>query len=379
MTFLYILLFLGFSSGVLLRWEFFPSVSVVPQDILLVILFLITWARGHIVKKNIVNNRVTKPLMLFFGVGIISLFINPLNLKPFELISSGMYLGRFILYSFLYFITSSLISKKIITKKFVLNLLLLFGGVVAFLGFMQLFLYPDIRNLFYLGWDPHYGRLVSVFLDPNFTGIILSLHLLLIIKLYIDKNFIINKKLLFLLGSLSFLALILTYSRSSWISFIAGLSFVLYKIKKLIYIIPVIMLLLFLVFIVPKPKGEGGNLQRTASSFARLDNYKKSLSLIQRQPLLGYGFNTLGYLSAPKEIPDHAASGADNSFLFVILTTGVLGLFVYLLLGWNIFKAGPFILQGSLVAVLVHSFFQNSLFFPAVLIWIWLLASLKNI
>lgn len=362
MKYLYAFLFITLATGQLFRWEVIPSVTVVPSDLIIFIIFL------NQVKKSIYKDQILKYLLIFGLVGMTSLLINPLKLNLLQLFSSGLYLARFFLYSSLYF-----------TNLNVFSMMLYWGGAIAALGFIQLFLYPDIRNLFYLGWDPHYGRLVSVFLDPNFTGIILSLHLMLIIKLYIEKNFIINKNILFIFGILSFLALIFTYSRSSWISFIVGLSYVLYKIKKIKLIVPVIIILSVCVFIIPKPRGEGGNLQRTASGFARLENYKKSLSLIQKQPIFGYGFNTLRFLRVPKEIPNHAASGVDNSLLFVVLTTGLVGLIIYLLLGGIIFKSGTELLQGSLVAVTVHSFFQNTLFFPAVLIWIWFLIRSKNI
>ena len=39
--------------------------------------------------------------------------------------------------------------------------------LVAAFSIAQYFFYPDLRNLYYLGWDPHLNRLFSVFFDTS--------------------------------------------------------------------------------------------------------------------------------------------------------------------------------------------------------------------
>ena len=78
--------------------------------------------------------------------------------------------------------------------------------------------------------------------------------------------------------------------------------------------------------------------------------------------------------------------GIDSSLLFVGVTTGIVGLAVYL---WliveqmklvNRYRIKPFrvMFYATFAALLVHSLFVNSLFYPWVMIWIWVLAGVAE-
>ena len=54
----------------------------------------------------------------------------------------------------------------------------------------SVFVYPDLRNLWYLGWDPHYYRVFATLLDPNYVGILLVLTIFVWIYIWVN-----NKKL----------------------------------------------------------------------------------------------------------------------------------------------------------------------------------------
>ncbi|MBI3385067.1 O-antigen ligase family protein [Candidatus Gottesmanbacteria bacterium] len=185
-------------------------------------------------------------------------------------------------------------------------------------------------------------------------------------------------------------ALIFTWSRSSYLAFALG-SFLVFWQRKAMRIFLVMMLIVIVVIILlPKPKGEGGNLSRQSTTTARIANWSKSFELFTRQPIFGYGFNTMRYLNLktgfilPAEFSlNHSAGGLDNSFLFVLATTGVVGFLSYLWLLQTMVKMGLKALKKSrqiglafvatFLSLVFHSFFQNSLFYPFNLIWMWLL------
>jgi O-antigen ligase len=270
------------------------------------------------------------------------------------------------------------------------------GIIFSLLGFFQLIYYPNIRNISYLGWDPHYGRLVSSFFDPNFAGIFLVLLFIFAVGVGFEKNVSKILKTCVLLSAIAcFIALIFTFSRSSWISFIVGCIVLFSFNKKYRLLFFIILLFILSIILVSKPSGEGGKLNRQSTVTARLNNFDEFIKLSLEKPILGYGFNTLRYLKIKKSlIPknefylNHAAGGVDNSLLFVLVTTGFFGLSAYLFLLFKIVKtalakfnnnhASALILASSL-AVLVHSFFQNTLFYPWVMLYMWMILARREL
>ena len=116
-------------------------------------------------------------------------------------------------------------------------------------------------------------------------------------------------------------------------------------------------------------------LERWFSIEQRFDNYREGIGLWQKSPIFGLGFNALRYYR--NDPISHSAGGLDSSLLFVLATTGVVGLLAYLnLLRWLWQKS--LLLCVSLAALLVHSLFVNSLFYAFVMIWLFSLASLDK-
>ena len=124
------------------------------------------------------------------------------------------------------------------------------------------------------------------------------------------------------------------------------------------------MLLPFL----PRPGGEGVKLERVFSLNQRFANYREGLQLIKLSPVFGLGFNTMRYYR--NDFVSHAAAGLDSSLLFVLATTGIIGLLTYLNLLKSLWQTS-LLVKLSLSAVLVHSLFQNSFFYPLIMIWLW--------
>lgn len=357
----------------------FGSATVYLHD--LIILLLVGLSINHVKLKNLTNKLdLQKALVLWVSMAILSLVINRGRFGLNEIGVSSLYLIRWMIYSLLVIAVSY---SKFKSSLWLIGLYLT-GVAIGLVGLFQFFLYPDLRNLWYLGWDPHYYRLFSTLFDPNFAGIILVLTLFL--GFYLAK---LNNWWFWLSQSGLLLAIYLTYSRASFLALIIGLItyFISNKMSKLtwqIYIIGIV----FFIMVLPKPTGEGGQLFRTASAIARVGNYQRGLELFTKSPIFGWGFNTLRFVSQNQGwtktdgVPSHAAAGLDNSFLFVSVTTGVVGLASYLWLFIELLKLGLIknidqkyksLYLSSLSAITMHSFFNNTLFYPMVMIWLWIL------
>jgi len=247
---------------------------------------------------------------------------------------------------------------------------------------------PDTRFLINFGWDEHYYRAIGAFIDPVFTGLLLSLTL--IVWLNVNQIFNGRKIYYWLLGAILLLATTLTFSRISYLALFAGagLSCSIKKQKKAFLLLALVFIIM--VALLPKPGGEGVNLWRVSSFIARLDSIQKTLQIIKDNFWFGVGFNTFrfaqknyGFISLADWQNTNAGAGTDNGFLFVLATTGIFGLiffcFFWLKLFLSAFKKfntiSGRILLGCLILVLVSSLVVNCLFYPWILIWLYLLAA----
>jgi len=376
------LLFVALISGQLIRIPLWSGVTVYPHDMALVFLYLwMLWKKGW--PKHITSRKLFYPLLTFIGIGIMSLLMQIPTYPVTEVLAGSAYLVRFVLYAWLYFVIAE---EK--DTKFWLRGLYSVGVVMGTLGIMQFFIYPDLRNVMYLGWDPHYYRLFSTLLDPNFMGIILLLTFLL-------GGVVLEKKqrlLPLLLQSVVGVAYILTFSRSAYVAGFSALLFYAVAKRQWKYLL-IGCIVLLCVLVIPKKGGYSASMFRLESSLARVTNWTESVQLIEKSPVIGHGFNMLRSVKTPdwqktEEDLSHATSGVDNSILFVGVTTGVLGLGAFFWMLFVMGKMGKVLLQRkkttvfgmvyllSFIGILVHSMFINSFFYPWVMIWLWILTGI---
>lgn len=305
--------------------------------------------------------------VVFILIALLSLILTPLHLSFSEYMNAFSYTGRFFLYFLLAIVIFSL--QKNFTKGFILA-----GSALAALGILQLIFLPDLRFLAASGWDPHFFRNVSTFLDPNFLGAFLVLTLILIVQRQ-------RSKFTLFLFTLVYIALLTTFSRSSYLMLlISGLTFSLLK-KSIRYAILTLVLfgILLLGFqIYSRLVAEPRNISREQSASFRLNAWQQGLTLFQKYPVLGIGFNTYRYglkqlnLGDEQFLQSHGSSGNDSSLLFVASTTGIVGLLTYLYFLSSILRGNRLILLPAVLGLIVHSFFANSLFYPPVLAWLLL-------
>jgi len=257
------------------------------------------------------------------------------------------------------------------------RLLLLLSLATLISGAYQYLFFPDIRHLQIFEWDPHYYRLVGTWLDPGFTGLIIVFGLIFIFHAPgLARSW---RTLLWFLG---YMALALTYSRASYFAFLISMAIISWRRRSLALWIGVLLLFGTTLILLPRPGGEGVNLQRTSTIQARLINWRQSWTIFSHHPVLGVGFNTYryvqtryGFLDSADWLVSHSGAGADSSILFVLATTGIVGGLVYLayLRSMLTIRTYHHLLSTSLWAALGHSLFLNSLFYPPVLVWLGLL------
>ena len=298
-------------------------------------------------------------LLLFLIFACLSFFLNlyrypPISLKPF------LYLLRLNAYLLLFIYPLQIKKNQIIKIKKLFTLSLL---TAVIFGLIQYFFWPDLTYFSSLHWDPHLFRLVSSFIDPTFTAIIF---LLFFIKIYFWPKS--NTKMFLLI--LIYLALALTYSRSTFLSFLfISLIVSRHQQKAKIFIFSLI-LVIGTIFLLPRPPGEGTKLERSSSVLAKIENYQEAITVSLQAPLIGHGYNNL-YSARKISIPQsHANFGFDNSFLTILATTGLFGLLLFLAGLKKFFLQSTFTKKILLLAIFCHSLFANSLFYPWVIIFV---------
>jgi hypothetical protein len=334
-----------------------PGVVIYIHDIFLAILVVLY-------VRKVKHAKRTVPIALFTGACLMSLLANYWRFTLPELLTGSLYLVRWVLYAGLYVVVAG----NFVSPRFWLKGLYAVGIGFGVLGFMQFFLYPNLRNLAYLGWDPHYYRLFSTLLDPNFMGIILVFTVLLGFRLFRK-----NSRWIIAGQTVTVLALLLTYSRSSFLALGAAVVVwaVIEKRWKLF-----IVLAVFVGLVLILPHGNTLSLLRADSTLARVGNWGEGVTLVMKAPVFGYGFDTLRYARPSANEISKSAAGLDSSILFILATTGLVGCAAYANLVIAMIRAGRHatFYIASVAALLVHSLFVNSLFYPWVMIWMWIVA-----
>jgi hypothetical protein len=389
-TLLYLLLII-FPLGQLTRISTpIEEITVYPQDLL--VLFITISLFFSILKNrdNFFNhfnkNQLGYWILGFFLIGLFSLCFNFNSFNQKHLIISSMYLFRWTLYSILYIPVQNLPKEE---KKKILYFLIISIFVSVVLGLMQYFFWPDFRFMQALDWDPHFYRLVGPWFDPGFTALIYSIGLFLLLPYLKQKKFSLIS-----LFSLFYIGLALTYARSGYLVYLTGIT--IYCLKKnyhkLLAVLFICAVCTF-IFLPRPPKTEGVKLGRSETILARMKNYQQISKIAIDNPLFGTGFNSLRYTKKTEGLIDnnwkttHSGAGADNSFLLIFATTGVTGLLIYLnLLGYVITSLKDcsnnfeLVVLISIVTIIIHSFINNSLFYPWVMVlgsFLWGLRGIK--
>ena len=136
---------------------------------------------------------------------------------------------------------------------------------------------------------------------------------------------------------------------------------------------------IILLLLLPRPLGnESVKLERIFTLTERVTQWKEAGDIISNYPILGVGFNTLRFarrnlsLTSAEFLMGHSGAGVDNSFLFIGVTSGIIGLLSFIFLLIILFIKISYTAKLILGAILIHGFFLNSFFLPFVMMWFWL-------
>jgi hypothetical protein len=308
------------------------------------------------------------------------------GLSAFEVAFSLAYLARWAAYFAVYLVVINFVRGDQVAAlwRVLLGTVLAitaFGVVQAALlpNFAQI-VYPEAR--LYLDWDPQGHRLVSTLLDPNYVGALIVLVLLPVLGMVA-----FGARVRPWVVALLVLGLALTLSRGAVLGFAAGLLLIV-GVRGIprSYLRYGALGLLVLVLAAPAVVRMGvlyNKFYIDASALSRVWGWLRSLELIAQYPLLGVGFNTLGFVQQKLLGLDEivaASFGLDGGLLVVAVLTGTVGLTIYLwMIGsviararslWRDSAALPRTrglavgVAAATLAMLVQGFFFNTLFAP---------------
>ncbi len=319
--------------------------------ILSVLTFAI-WA-DLIIRKGEIKLSLNYIDFLIFGLLIIfgfSLVVSTsINYSKVELI-------RFIILFFLYITTKNLIKNRKLISVFAI----LSGFYVALTGILEYF---KVINYKYTAITHGHG-ISSTIGNPNFLGEYLNIIFPLVASYFIFEEKKFKTLLYFVPLILIGIAILLTYSRAAFFTFLLGLSILIFLVlflkkierKKVIYFrcfsILVFFTLMFLVFtrkniVNPNPYPLKERIFSTfdvkaSSTKQRLYIWKISAYMIKEKLLTGYGLGTFAInfpafqgkflLNYKLEEDIVLPEQAHNEFISFFVETGILGFILFSLL-----------------------------------------------
>lgn len=228
------------------------------------------------------------------------------------------------------------------------NTLILIGIVSAIVSVIELIVYYLRLDMVWLG----------VFQISMTAGELKMMVLLLLFPLYLDREINFKKRaIILLIMAPIYLTFLLTFVRSAWLGFSAGLlSIVLLKYR---YFLPgwVLLVVVFYFFFPLKYKyAHLSEVTKSETTVARYMMWKTGFKMFLQKPLLGYGDIDLYKIYIkfrPNPAPDERHGHLHNNFVMWLVLFGIVGFLV---------------LSGLFIRMLIDFFivFKNSALIPIV-------------
>lgn len=406
------LIFLAVAVGQLVRFQVFSGakIGLTVVDVVTILLTLglliVGVRRGQLGYwfKELWQHPVWRWFGIFLLFALLSLVLQFGRYPHHDLLVAFSYWGRLTLIyglAALLQVAGFLGNREQITKQF-----LFWAGVLLFVGYLQLIFIGNFDFMARFGWDPHVGRMLSTFFDPNYFGAFLVLVMAVLASRFRRGDRQVGSTILFILA---WLGLYLTYSRSAWITGAIAVPLALWP-KSWRWSLVVLVLFIALAFL---PGRLGSRFQFGATIFskgvlssqikgknttvndiasqgadasgaARILTFRNGLKLVSGNVLTGVGYNAYGYALVKNGLATEASLGSrsgyfsDSSLLNILVTTGVIGLIIYLTAfsrvlaglyqGWRSGSSLSTALFGFTIAWLLGSFFNNTLLYVFILL-----------
>jgi O-antigen ligase len=222
---------------------------------------------------------------------------------------------RLLLISIMYLVILSFDSRKK-----VLNSLLVIFGAVAVISVIEIVYY----------YVAHEGRLF-VFQHYMTTGGLKMIVCLLIVPFVLhEKTPLAIKGWMSLFFVPSFLALILTNTRSSWVGFLGGFIVISILKNKLLFFVLMAFIVLFFLFAPSSQVNRAKSIVDLSdpTNHSRLVMWSTGLKIFADHPLLGIGDSDVHEVYGQYRSPDdtEVAGHLHNNFVMLLVTVGLVGL-----------------------------------------------------
>jgi O-antigen ligase len=241
-------------------------------------------------------------------------------------------------------------------------------------------------------------RSTAAFPNPNVMGIYLSAISPLIIGLTLFYYQGRQKAVMAVVSVLAVIGIGITLSRGTILALYTSILFLSIVHKRKILIALLLALIFISPFVIPKKmkdwaKEVNYNPAIIMLNKDRISIYKNAVNMIKHHPVIGVGINTFvknygmyKLVEAEKECPTPQAIYAHNSFLQMTGEIGLLGLVVFLWLLVRLFKENTRIylglddrhlkvasisLMACLIAFLINSLSETSMYYPRVTMIFW--------
>lgn len=296
-------------------------------DILIISLF-IGWIFSAIGQKNkFMEKSLLNAIIIIMVLYTIFSYFNGFEYLRYEstfgIATSRLEnLKNFIILPFLFFFTFN----NVKNKKMIIHLLIVMGLTMALMNFYltrQMMWYSSIESRTKL-------TATFVFFGANEIAAFYNMYTTVLIGIFF---YLKNNRLKLILGGLiavNLFCILFLFSRGAYIALAIGLLFI-FLFRARILIVP--LLLVLLCWQVALPEKVQNRIKMTTNEYGQLDEsnlgrleiWKQSLELFNKNPVFGIGFGVFQYLG-------FNLKDTHNIYLKILAEQGIVGLFILLLL-----------------------------------------------
>lgn len=359
------LIFILFSLGSLGRISFFGQTINIYLYEIVYASYLIYLLIKYKLRPLRERSNIFKYIYIFLAAAAISFALSVLFFNQTQNTVASLYLLRLIFYLLgIPYVVHHFNEVK--RRKSLVTAFLIYAAVTAFLSVAQYMYYPNLRNLEYLGWDPHQFRMFGSVFDTSTAAALYGVILLFLMfygKKYISPVLWLGSIILY--GAFG----ALTYSRGFYISItITLLYYLVIKNKRLMSAAYLVLIAAALIILIPKPTGESANLTRMFTIQARANDYQEGIKIFEKNPILGIGYNHLRAVKpgAGDIENNHAGASLTSSYLIILSTMGIIGLTTFALMIFKLSQTSQIALY-TLLFLSLFSFSDNILLHPFIL------------